>query len=663
MFATRRREFVDGLMALLIRGTSLMVLLLVLGMLLQLVWATVPLFEPLSIAEEPALLTGSPPQDPTLSHPKVAPAWVGEHSSQTAWFEDGRRRLWVAPRRITHNEIQLVGEYFRLDAPTNQWRRQPWALPTLGRHVIHLGFDSSGHRMVVFDGTGHYALIQVNVSSKYPKVQWYPLPSAVASDDALGAGTTSPVATAQSSASLRVQALAGGRSWISLGQGYLRQLHLVNRRGEIRLESLRSIPLDTRWQFIEPSPSGSRLLVTTTAPSIQLWDLSAAEQIWQQPLEASPVAIGWIDQDRFYLRNTGQGYLTWRFDEGRQGFNFDRLFQPMRYEGYAEPVRLWQPSSSAANFEQKLNVVPLLIGTLKAAFVALIIATPLAIGSAIFVGFFTPLSIRNRIKPAVEMIAAFPSVVIGAVVALWLAPYLLDALVSIVTAIIISIGAIVSLAMLWRRYALGTYSGRWLPLMPFLLIPGILLSLAVGAAIGRGLEALLFDGSLMDWLYLERGVSVQHRNAIIVGVALGFTIIPVIFSVAEDAINAVPRSAAAGSLALGASHWQSFREIVLPVAAPGIVAAVMLGFGRALGETMILLLVAGNSPIDSWSLVEGLQTLSATLAIELPESHVNSAHYRVLFLAALLLFALTLLFNTAAQLLKRYMRRHFGVQL
>jgi len=663
MFATRRREFVDGLMALLIRGTSLMVLLLVLGMLLQLVWVTVPLFEPLSIAEEPAPLTGNPEQDWSLSHRAVAPAWVGDHSVHTAWFEDGRRRLWVAPRRIKHNEIQLVGEYFRLDAPTNQWRRQPWALPTFGRHVIHLGFDSSGHRIVVFDGTDHYALIKVNVSSKYPKVQWHPLPHAFAGADAPGTGTTSPEHTAQSSASGRIQALAGGRSWISLGQGYLRQLHLVNRSGKIKLESLRSIPLDTSWEFIEPSPSGSRLLVTTKAPSIQLWDISGAEKIWQQPLEASPVAIGWIDQDRFYLRNTGQGYLTWRFDEGRQGFNFDRLFQPMRYEGYAEPVRLWQPSSTAASFEQKLNLVPLLIGTLKAAFVALIIAMPLAIGSAIFVGFFTPLSIRNRIKPAVEIIAAFPSVVIGAVVALWLAPYLLDALVSIFTAIILSISVTVSLAMLWRRYALGTYSGRWLPLMPFLLIPVILLSIAVGASIGRGLETLLFDGSLMEWLYLERGVSVQHRNAIIVGIALGFTIIPVIFSVAEDAINAVPRSAAAGSLALGASHWQSFREIVLPVAAPGIIAAVMLGFGRALGETMILLLVAGNSPIDSWSLVEGLRTLSATLAIELPESHVSSAHYRVLFLAALMLFALTLLFNTAAQLLKRYMRRNFGVQL
>ena len=123
------------------------------------------------------------------------------------------------------------------------------------------------------------------------------------------------------------------------------------------------------------------------------------------------------------------------------------------------------------------------------------------------------------------------------------------------------------------------------------------------------------------------GIPVQQLNSLLVGFVLGFAIFPVIFSLAEEAIYEVPAIGATGSIALGATPWRSFQDVVLPVAAPGIVSAVMLGFGRGIGETMIFLLLSGNAPGSDWSLFSGIRSLSATLAIELPEAAVGGQHF------------------------------------
>jgi phosphate transport system permease protein len=174
------------------------------------------------------------------------------------------------------------------------------------------------------------------------------------------------------------------------------------------------------------------------------------------------------------------------------------------------------------------------------------------------------------------------------------------------------------------------------------------------------LEATLFGGSFPAWLERSTGMAFDQRNAVVVGIAMGFAVIPIIFAIAEDAFSNVPPELAAGSLALGADRWQTVVRVVLPTASPGIFSAVMVGFGRAVGETMIVLMATGNTPILDWSPFNGFRTLSANIAVEIPEAPHGGSLYRTLFIAALLLFAMTFLVNTAAELVRHRLRRRYG---
>ena len=141
---------------------------------------------------------------------------------------------------------------------------------------------------------------------------------------------------------------------------------------------------------------------------------------------------------------------------------------------------------------------------------------------------------------------------------------------------------------------------------------------------------------------------------------MGFAVTPIIFAIAEDALSNVPRNLVSGSLALGASRWQTVTRVVLPTASPGIFAAVMVGFGRAVGETMIVLMATGNTPIMELSPFNGFRTLSANIAVEIPEAPAGGTLYRTIFLAALLLFALTFVVNTVAELVRQRLRRKYS---
>jgi phosphate transport system permease protein len=147
---------------------------------------------------------------------------------------------------------------------------------------------------------------------------------------------------------------------------------------------------------------------------------------------------------------------------------------------------------------------------------------------------------------------------------------------------------------------------------------------------------------------------------VVVGIAMGFAVIPIIFAISEDAFSNVPSDLAAGSLALGANRWQTVVRVVLPTASPGIFSAIMVGFGRAVGETMIVLMATGNTPILSMSPFNGFRTLSANIAVEVPEAPQGATLYRTLFIAALLLFVMTFLVNTAAELVRHRLRRRYG---
>ena len=193
-----------------------------------------------------------------------------------------------------------------------------------------------------------------------------------------------------------------------------------------------------------------------------------------------------------------------------------------------------------------------------------------------------------------------------------------------------------------------------------LVMPAVLLTVVLSVAIGGVLQDVLFDGDFRQWLFQSFGTQVDQRNSIVIAFALGFAVIPIIFTISEDALIRVPGHLRAASLALGATRWQTAWRVVLPSASPGVFAAVMIGFGRAVGETMIVLMATGNTPIIDGSIFNGMRTLSANIAVEIPEAPAGGTLFRVLFLTAVLLFSATFLINTAAEVVRERMRKKFG---
>ena len=180
-----------------------------------------------------------------------------------------------------------------------------------------------------------------------------------------------------------------------------------------------------------------------------------------------------------------------------------------------------------------------------------------------------------------------------------------------------------------------------------------------GIQIGPTVENWFFAGDARTWLQSTFGLTYDQRNCLVVGLAMGFAIIPIIFTISEDAFTSVPSSLSAASLALGASRWQTAVRVVLPTASPGVFSAIMIGFGRAVGETMIVLMATGNTPVLDWSIFNGIRTLSANIAVEIPEAPYGGTLYRTLFLAAALLFIMTFVINTFAEIIRQRLRERY----
>ena len=204
----------------------------------------------------------------------------------------------------------------------------------------------------------------------------------------------------------------------------------------------------------------------------------------------------------------------------------------------------------------------------------------------------------------------------------------------------------------WLRVRSGGWSHRRTAVVSLLTcLLGIVATLLIAGA-----GAMFFDALRLDTRGGLLGTYVQ-RNAIVVAIGMSFAIIPLIFTIADDALSSVPDHLRSASLGAGATPWQTTVRVIVPAATSGLFSAVMIGLGRAVGETMIVLMAAGNTPLMGWNLFNGFQTLSAAIATELPEAARGSAHYRVLFLAAVLLFALTFAVNTIAELVRQRFRR------
>src|SRR3569623_1820997 len=268
--------------------------------------------------------------------------------------------------------------------------------------------------------------------------------------------------------------------------------------------------------------------------------------------------------------------------------------------------------------------------------------------------------LRRVVKPSIEIMEALPTVILGFLAGLWLAPLVEQTLPGIVSMLFVVPLGIVFASLLWARLP-----GRGRHRVPegweaILLVPVVVVLGWASITVSPLLEDIFFGGDIRGWLTNTMGDPFDQRNALIVGLAMGFAGIPNIFSIAEDAIFGVPKHLTHGSLALGATPWQTLWRVVLLTASPGIFSALMIGFGRAVGETMIVLMATGNTPVMDWSIFQGLRTLSANIAVEMPESEVNSTHYRVLFLAALVLFMFTFFFNTMAETVRQRLRRKFS---
>jgi len=460
-----------------------------------------------------------------------------------------------------------------------------------------------------------------------------------------------------------------------------------------------------------------------------LLKLSAAESavtaVAISPREDGIVAIG-----------TDQAVWNWHIKMPHPETTFSSIFGKVWYEGYPEPGYTWQSSSGTDTFEPKFSLVPLIFGTIKAAFYSLLFAIPIALCAAIYTSEFVGPRVRNIIKPTMEMMASLPSVVLGFIAALILAPIVESWIAAIVLAFVVMPLSVFLGAYLWQfvpqNIALRVGGAGRMLLIGVVLVVGILLALSLapwfelaffggdfkawangdvgssrpfmtllawpasfvilsiaetrgylpfmpGSGSSRQRDNALVDlgrwfamlaaslalALLLATVLLAVGIDARgsvintyvQRNTFVVGFAMGFAVIPIMYTIAEDALTAVPEHLRAASLACGATPWQTAISIIVPTALSGIFAAVMVGLGRAVGETMIVVMAAGNTPVIDLNIFSGLRALSANIAVELPEAVKEGSLYRMLFLAALTLFVMTFVLNTLAEMVRLKFRQ------
>jgi phosphate transport system permease protein len=395
--------------------------------------------------------------------------------------------------------------------------------------------------------------------------------------------------------------------------------------------------------------------------AIRLHYATTGSTIATVPVSGEPVrALAIAPRANGLVAVTGGGRLNrWDLANPHPESTLGALFGATWYEGYTEPEHVWQSTGGTDDFEAKFGLMPLIYGTLKGTFYAMVIAIPLALLSALYVSQFMHPTLKQNIKPVIEVMAALPSVVLGFIAALWLAPIVERRIPAIFILAVVQTVLILASVAGWRatplsfrqRFKHGSELG--------LLIPVVILGTIVSFGLGGLIEAKFLGGDTQSWLLKKLDLSFDQRNSVVVGLAMGFAVIPIIFTIAEDSLSNVPPYLAAGSLALGATRWQTALKVVLPTASPGIFSAIMIGFGRAAGETMIVLMATGNTPVMNANPFKGFRALSANIAVEFPDAAVGSTHFRILFLAAFLLFLLTFAVNTGAEMVRLRLRKRF----
>ena len=346
----------------------------------------------------------------------------------------------------------------------------------------------------------------------------------------------------------------------------------------------------------------------------------------------------------------------WHIDNEHPEVSWQSIWGKVWYESRDKPEYIWQSSSASSDFEPKFSLSPLLFGTFKAAFYAMMFAIPMAILGAMYTAYFMSKQMRSMVKPTIEIMEALPTVILGFLAGLWFAPFVEGNMPGLFLFVFLLPFAILASAYGWRSLPSSVrhvIPEGWEAAM---LIPVVIVTCAISFSLSQPIEIWLFGGNMPLWITDEMGISYDQRNSLVVGIAMGFAVIPTIFSISEDAVYSVPKHLTTGSLALGATTWQTMIRVVLLTASPGIFSAIMIGLGRAVGETMIVVMATGNTAIMDMNIFEGFRALSANIAVEMPESEVDSTHYRILFLAGLVLFIATFFFNTIAEVIRQRLR-------
>ncbi|MCW8935377.1 MAG: ABC transporter permease subunit [Gammaproteobacteria bacterium] len=458
-----------------------------------------------------------------------------------------------------------------------------------------------------------------------------------------------------------IQVLLGGSSlliglengevqqWMSVRKQHGRELTFIRKFHETK-ESISEIKSEQqRKGFAVGDTNGAITLYYSTSQRTLATINTANKKITNLAWSArAQHLLATDDGGKFYLYEVDNEYpeVSW-----------DVLWGKIWYEGYDEADYIWQSSASTNEFEPKFSLMPLTFGTIKAAFYAMIFAVPIAILGAMYTAQFMAPRMRQTVKPSIEIMEALPTVILGFLAGLWLAPYVETHLSGVFALLLVLPFGFILCAWLVGYLPNNTAIEGWEALI---LMPVVILLIWISTAISAPIEDLFFNGDMRTYMSDQWGINYDQRNALVVGLIMGFAIIPTIFSIAEDAIFSVPQHLIRGSLALGASRWQTMLYVVMPAASPAIFSAVMMGFGRAVGETMIVLMATGNTPLMDMSIFQGMRTLAANIAVEVPEAEVASTHYRVLFLAAFILFMFTFIFNTAAEMIRHRLRKKYS---
>jgi len=431
--------------------------------------------------------------------------------------------------------------------------------------------------------------------------------------------------------------------------------------GQAELKNVRNFQLgDQPIRQIIPEERRKGFLALDASGKLGVFHSTAHRTLLTQQVAEGAAVAAMSPRATRLLVESGNQLQRFVIDNPHPEISWSALWGKVWYESYPEPDYVWQSTSATGDFEPKLSLSPLAFGTLKAAFYAMLLAAPLAICAAFYTAYFMAPTLRRKVKPVIELMEALPTVILGFFAGLFLAPYLESHLPGIFSLLLLTPVGILLAGWFWsrlpERIRLSVPDG-W---EAMLLIPVILLVGWGSLAISGHLENWLFAGDMRHWLSHEMGIPFDQRNALVIGLAMGFAVIPTIYSIAEDAVFSVPKSLTLGSLALGATPWQTLTRVVLLTASPGIFSALMIGMGRAVGETMIVLMATGNTPIMEANIFEGMRTLAANVAVEMPESEVGSTHYRVLFLAAMVLLMFTFVMNTLAELIRQRLRRKYA---